>query len=66
MKTNRHFRPSYESLENRQLLAITAGLSGGSLLVEGDAVGAVEIMAVDEDSYKVSEGAGLQEQSKDR
>src|SRR5688500_19027718 len=55
-RTSRHLR--FESIEHRLCLAVTAGLAAnGDLLVEGDSAGAIEIVALDADSFQVSENA---------
>lgn len=47
---------TFETLENRRALAVTAAVSaGGDLIVSGDADGAVEIVAVSEGAYRVTD-----------
>lgn len=47
--------PGFESLENRLCLSVNATVSGGDLIVSGDADGAVEIVAVGQGSYRVTD-----------
>src|SRR5262245_52756575 len=51
-----HRTPTFESLESKRCLAVTAAVTaGGDLLVEGTADGAVEIVAVSAGTYRVSD-----------
>ena len=53
--TDRRLR-TFESLENRRALAVTAAVSaGGDLIVSGNADGAVEIVAVSAGAYRVTD-----------
>jgi hypothetical protein len=47
--------PGFEPLENRLCLSVTATVSDGDLIVEGDADGAVEIVAVSEGAFRVTD-----------
>ena len=53
---SKYRRRKFEALENRLFLAVTASVTdGGDLVVEGDADGAVEIVAVSEGAYRVTD-----------
>ena len=53
---SKYRRRKFEALENRLFLAVTASVTdGGDLIVEGDADGAVEIVAVSEGAYRVTD-----------
>lgn len=57
--TRRSLR-GFEQLESRQLLSVTAQVVSGSLLVQGQADGAVEIRAVDAGKFEVTDnGAAI-------
>jgi len=57
MRNNVH--PSIERLEHRQLLAITASVLDGDLVVSGDAEDVVQVTAVGDGAYEVYEGGEL-------
>src|SRR5262245_37683048 len=46
---------SFEPLENRLCLSVTATVSDGDLIVKGDADGAVEIVAASEGAFRVTD-----------
>jgi hypothetical protein len=52
-------RGNFESLESRLCLAVTATVSDGDLLVQGDADGLVEIVAVSNGAYRVTDNGTL-------
>ena len=49
----------FESLEQRLALAVTATVTDGDLVVQGDADGAVQIVAVGAGSYEVRDNGAL-------
>lgn len=50
----------FESLENRRLLAVSASVTaGGDLVVQGDAEGAVQIVAVSPGAYQVTDNGNV-------
>lgn len=56
----RAYRTSrFESLERRLALAVTAAVTDGDLVIQGDADGAVEIVAVGAGSYEVRDNGVL-------
>jgi hypothetical protein len=53
---SKYRRRKFEALENRFCLAVAANVTnGGDLVVEGDADGAVEIVAVGDGAYRVTD-----------
>jgi hypothetical protein len=54
-----HRRSSFESLEKRLALAVTATVSAGDLVVQGDANGAVEITSVGTGNFEVRDNGVL-------
>src|SRR5262245_65497758 len=46
---------SFEPLENRLCLSVTAAVSDGDLIIKGDADGAVEIVAVSDGAFRVTD-----------
>jgi hypothetical protein len=54
-----HRRSRIETLEKRLALAVTAAVVDGDLVIEGDADGAVEIVAVGDGNYQVTDNGVL-------
>ena len=54
-----HRRSRFESLEKRLALAVTAAVTDGSLVIKGDADGAVQIVAVSSGGYEVRDNGVL-------
>ena len=54
-----HRRSRFESLEKRLALAVTAAVTDGSLIIKGDADGAVQIVAVSAGNYEVRDNGAL-------
>src|SRR3954464_15691590 len=54
-----HRRPSFESLEKRLALAVTATVSAGDLVVQGNANGTVEITSVGTGNFEVRDNGVL-------
>ena len=54
-----HRRSTFEALEPRRALAVSATVTDGDLVITGDADGAVEIVAVGDGSYQVTDNGVL-------
>src|SRR5262245_62043091 len=48
----------FEPLENRMCLSVSVAVTDGDLVVSGDADGAVEIVAVSDGVYRVTDNGG--------
>jgi hypothetical protein len=52
-------RSAFEVLEARRALAVTAAVTDGDLIITGDADGAVEVVAIGDGSYQVTDNGTL-------